>query len=568
MTKGLAVIYDRASTQKQSENYTRQDVKRIGEEIARRYDYETESEPRFEIKSGEDLQNRLVMLAILNDIAAGKTASGQKILAIIVPNFTRLSRDEDIIDGLVIKKTCRDNGVVVIDFNGKVYNFENDNDQDTALLEFWFASRDKRQMMNTMMRGAKERAMQGKYMGGPPSLGYILVPSGEVNRRRKSLYKLAIDSKEAELVRSIFQLYMNHSAEAVASTLNVKGIALPPKHKGRKGGFVPRSFTGTDIMRIVTSPIYAGWVRWAVVNRKNRPRSKYLKDFEPQVHFDPTLQIISQQEFDRVQRLVHERRASPARAANGYYPFSQILKCPNCGSGMHANVTYKKEVPPHLRHHYACRVHRENPKACPKTKYINAYPVAYAVIPLAAHIVRDSAKLIESLTLVAKEYSKNETLQALEAETRAEMERSEQGIRRILDSIADGLVSRQEAKDKLEELREKRERLARDIQGFEEKESVRAELQEAISILHDDLDSVLWNLFKANPRTLGRILRLIFKPHSVVVQAYGEMEVRKGRVIEYEVNEGFDNVDVVPEHLAVRSLKGYAVRLPPLRARA
>jgi site-specific DNA recombinase len=538
MSKGLAIIYDRASTQKQSENYTRKDVKRIGTEIAHRFGYDTEPEPRFEIKSGEKLDNREVMLGILKDVEAGKTASGQRVAAIIVPNFTRLSRDEDIIDGLVIKKTCHDHEVVVIDFNAKVYNFDNANDQDTAFLEFWFASRDKRQMMSNMMRGAMERASHGKYMGGPAPLGYKIVPSGEVNKRGKPLCKRVIDEKEAQLIKKVFHLYSTNSATATARALNVEGVMIPPKHKGRKGFLSPRPFTGSDVHRIVTNPLYAGWVRWGTGTRR-RPRSKYLKDFAPQMNFDPSLQIISQKEFDRTQRLVKERRAMPARSANGYYPFSYILACRYCGGGMSANKMYKKEVPKHVRHHYACKKHYENPKACPKQNYINAYPVAYAVIPFVAKVIKDKTRLVEALGRAATEYSKSGALEALEVDTRAELEKTEQGIQRLMDAIAEGLISKQEAKTKLDELREKKERLTKDIEDFENRAQIQAELLDAISYLRDDLENVLWELLKEKPNVLGRILRMIFRKHSVVVEAYGEMKVRKGRITKYELQEGF-----------------------------
>jgi|SRR5581483_8335630 len=283
MSKGLAVIYDRASSKKQEENYTRYDVKRIGAELAKRFSYEIESEPRYETKSGEELRNRPVMLGILKDIEEGKTKEGMRIAAIIVPNFTRLSRDEDIIDGLVIKKTCSDHQVVVIDFKGKVYDFRNDNDQDTAFLEFWFASRDKRQMMSNLMRGLKEKARQGEFMGGGAQLGYRLIPSGKTNRRGVPLKKKLIDPVEAEPVRKIFYLYYDLGAKKIASTLNSQGVYLPVRRPNmlKNEKVNSRPFTANDIMRIVTNPIYAGWVRWGTGVNKQRTQSKYLNDLEP-----------------------------------------------------------------------------------------------------------------------------------------------------------------------------------------------------------------------------------------------------------------------------------------------
>lgn len=42
-------------------------------------------------------------------------------------------------------------------------------------------------------------------------------------------------------------------------------------------------------------------------------------------------------------------------------------------------------------------------------------------------------------------------------------------------------------------------------------------LSQAYKYLNGDLEAALWRLLQCNPRVLARMLRLIFKPHSVVV---------------------------------------------------
>ncbi len=89
----IAVIYDRASSLGQKDNFARADAARLfrlAEERGLRW------ELRQEIKSGEEIGNRPVMRGILDHIADGRVA------ALIVQDFTRLSRDEDGIDGRII----------------------------------------------------------------------------------------------------------------------------------------------------------------------------------------------------------------------------------------------------------------------------------------------------------------------------------------------------------------------------------------------------------------------------------------------------------------------------------
>ena len=101
----IAVIYDRASSPGQRDNFARADAARLfhlAEERGLGW------ELRQEIKSGEEVANRPIMRQILDEIAEGQIA------ALIVQDFTRLSRDEDGIDGRIIRQFCRDHGCQII----------------------------------------------------------------------------------------------------------------------------------------------------------------------------------------------------------------------------------------------------------------------------------------------------------------------------------------------------------------------------------------------------------------------------------------------------------------------
>lgn len=133
--------------------------------------------------------------------------------------------------------------------------------------------------------------------------------------------------------------------------------------------------------------------------------------------------------------------------------------------------------------------------------------------------VGNGEPLATVLNQAAKEYAKGNTLEQLEAETQAELEKTNQGIKRLTDFIADGILDQNEARAKIQELREKKERLTRDLQSFEEKEIIRQELLDAVEMINGDLEGVLWEMLDQKPQMLGRVMRLIFKPHSVSVKS-------------------------------------------------
>ena len=152
---GLAVLYDRASTAHQRNNWSRDDAARFLDKVVAEHGYE--GEIRQEIKSGENLTDRPVMKQLLKEIAEGKIA------ALVTQDFTRLSRDEDGLDGRIIRQTCRDSDTLIIT-QEKVYDFSNDGDDLLADIQFFVGKIHKRQSLLAMTRGLKEKARQGKLL--------------------------------------------------------------------------------------------------------------------------------------------------------------------------------------------------------------------------------------------------------------------------------------------------------------------------------------------------------------------------------------------------------------------
>jgi hypothetical protein len=321
---------------------------------------------------------------------------------------------------------AQDNAIVILAFgvqsliasintekeNSKVYDFEKDNDQDSALIEFWFAARDKRQMLSNTMRGKREKVLRGEYMGGGHRIGYDVVPTEKINAKGIPMKTMAVNPEEAQLVRKIFSMYVEHSATRVTAILNEKGIPKPVKHpwnlKKSKGKF--RLWEANGIIRIISNPIYAGWKHWSPRPNRNGEVNRFLRDMEPQMHFDPSLQIVSQQMFDRVQRIRKERSREGGKSANSQMPFSSILKCPHCGGAMGGNIRWRgKDNKKYLQHSYRCLNHYDNPHLCPNGFQTVFVSVASAVIPFVVSGVKDKSHLVDLLNKAAIELSSSST---------------------------------------------------------------------------------------------------------------------------------------------------------------
>ena len=95
---------------------------------------------------------------------------------------------------------------------------------------------------------------KGKWSGGRPLLGYDVDPRGQ---------RLCVNEDEAERVRAIFALYLEHeSLLPVVQELERRGWANKRwlTRKGRERGGEP--FTKTGLHRLLTNVLYAGKVRY------------------------------------------------------------------------------------------------------------------------------------------------------------------------------------------------------------------------------------------------------------------------------------------------------------------
>jgi len=210
----MAVVYDRASTERQRDNYSRADAARLTS-LAEGHGF-SQCELRQEIKSGESLSNRPIMRKILEEIEAGL------IGAIICQDFTRLSRDEDGIDGRVIRQVCRDNGCIIITPD-KSYDFTLDVDDDLADIGFFIGKIQKRQNLKAMARGMMEKAKQGKMLYILPSLGYTWTRINPETGRKAPDGEALIRQEDVPLAQLIFDRYEQMSGRQTALSLNREG---------------------------------------------------------------------------------------------------------------------------------------------------------------------------------------------------------------------------------------------------------------------------------------------------------------------------------------------------------
>ena len=186
--------------------------------------------------------------------------------------------------------------------------------------------------------GMMRRLKQGLWNGIPP-YGYRIVEG-----------KLVVEPKEADLVKKIFRWYLQQNMGVVAISRELNSLGIKPRKAER--------WKGTRIHKMITNPLYAGFVRWGGEMAKGT--------HEP---------IIEKDMFDSAQETLHQRNHK-SRQLRGPNYLNGIVKCGQCGAAMH--VTYPGIEPKTRFKYYVCNT-RYNFKSCDQV-YIRADILEHSVI--------------------------------------------------------------------------------------------------------------------------------------------------------------------------------------------
>jgi len=203
---------------------------------------------------------------------------------------------------------------------------------------------------------------KGRWIGGRAGLGYDIDPASK---------KLVINPKDAELVRLIFKLYIEHkSLLEVARLVNEQGYRTKAhKDKRKILGNVP--FKNTNIQMILKNVIYMGKV-------------KYDGKVYPGLH-EP---IISEEIFNEAQVILKQNVRARGVSKNRKFPglLSGIFRCAACETSMSHSYARKNKYK--YRYYICLNAIKLNRQACP-TKSISAVAVEGKVLELLARITKD-----------------------------------------------------------------------------------------------------------------------------------------------------------------------------------
>lgn len=286
----------------------------------------------FEIGSGDKISTRPVFQKIINDLQSGKYD------AIAVKEISRLGRGS-YTDMGVIYDVITEKRIFIIS-PWKIYDPTNNSDLRQIRFEL-FMSREEFETTRERLRGGRyTSALEGVWVSGKPPFGFGTDPITK---------KLIVNEKEAEIVRTIFDLYANGIYQPDGSRKKVQLFALSTYLK-RIG---IKSMSGKDRWPVNSLEEFLSHERYIGVYRFNQYRStnegKRVKNPESEhiVIENNHPAIIDIEIWEKVQRRLKNRKNTPKTKLD-FTPnkLAGICVCKKCGRKMvrrHSTRKYKKK---------------------------------------------------------------------------------------------------------------------------------------------------------------------------------------------------------------------------------
>ena len=273
-----------------------------------------------EVVSGETIADRPEVQKVL------KLIESPKIKAILIVEIQRLSRGDLEDAGRLIKLIRYTNTLVITPM--KTFDLSDEYDRDMFERELKRGNEFLEYQKKIMNRGRLLSASQGNFICAHPPYGYdrIAIQDG-----KKRYHTLAINEEEANVVRMIFDLYVNKNMGYSTIEHRLDELRIPAP----KGDY----WAASQIKEMLENVHYLGKIRWnyrktkVVVDdgevRKTTPKAKegdYL------IFDGKHPAIISDELFQAAQ----EKRGKMPRVKRDFTvrnPLAGILKC-RCGYAM------------------------------------------------------------------------------------------------------------------------------------------------------------------------------------------------------------------------------------------
>jgi site-specific DNA recombinase len=431
-----AVVYARVSSEEQVQGYSIQAQLRACREWAEKNSYTIAKEYLEEGHSAfRNLEKREAMKELLAD-----TVSKQRCFqVIIVHKLDRLIRDT--LESSTARAILKRERVRLISVTEPMVGSNTPEDFFMEHLLFGMAEFYSRNLSREIMKGLKQRALQGHLVFGPP-FGYRkeIIDRQEGHKRTRIISRPVIDEKATPIVQRIFDLYdQGMGYKSIAMALNSEGYRT---NKGQR-------FRVMFVSRTLRNRAYIGILDYNRYQGRGEREPIEIPGFYPP--------IIDQKLFDRVQeKLKNESdHFQNPFAHKTEYLLSRLVVCDFCG---HRYLGTSAKSGKHR--YYSCGTYLRRGKDACSAPLLNKAKLEEAVLAQIQEQILSEDNVRKYISLILEQVQQSRTEPSAD-ETAVEMglRDVDAKLKRWEETLENGLLSLEDCAGRIKELRQQREAL-------------------------------------------------------------------------------------------------------------
>lgn len=321
------------------------------------------------------------------------------IKCIVVSELSRIGRR--LVDTLKFIKDCTDLGIGIHIVKDNMITINPDGTKDAKITLMAAILASMAEIESDQLKYRVKYGLNARYKDGKGFNARIIGYKRDIDGRP------VVDPEQKHIVEDIFNQYLEHRSQYRVSN-----------YANDKYGHIKR-FTEGGIRSMLRNEIYIG--KWKI--------AEYINEVEP---------IIPENLFFEVQDIMDNRKRTNLNNKH-INPFAGILKCENCNTLMRQQVSDK---PKDRLNKYGCPNKECKSKAVNRPHLIQQVKFILERYHKAEGFEKQKAKVKDKLTV----------LEANKSEIEKKITSTKKRQDRLLDSMLDGTVSKEQYKSKNDEL--------------------------------------------------------------------------------------------------------------------
>lgn len=336
--------------------------------------------------------------------------------------------------------------------------------------------------------GKKVNAEKGRV----PNLCYGYI------KTKGNYYNLAINEEEAEVVREIFDLYVNkgYGTHRIAKVLNDRGL------KSLRGV----AWSTTAVSRLLKNKIYAGYV----VNGKTEiksfiERTRNVKDQSDWIEVENSdLRIVPLELWEKAQNInkfnnirlettIHKKRSNK-------YLFSTLITCKCCGYSFRRIQNKRKD---YIRTYWCCSGRNHHgAEYCRNTTIIMENELIENIDNYFLSLIKNRKKFVDN---IMKQYKKKQPKNS-SIELNKQINKKQAEKEKLIQLFRNDLITMEKLKEKTAEIEKQISKIKLELDVIETPESIEKKLNQLCRKLSENFEkySSVANMTNAELRTLIR----------------------------------------------------------------